>query len=131
MIYFIQDSETCEIKIGFTEGDPVDRLASLQTGNPHLLVLIHSESGGRVREVMLHQMFAGDRVRGEWFRPGPLVLKFLISAASDEGHYEGWCDGTASEREAERAAKRFAWECDLEEATALCAGIGPPFRRGV
>jgi len=78
MIYFIQDQTTLLIKIGFTDGDPLNRLAALQTGNPSGLVLLHTLPGGKTAEADLHARFASARERGEWFRPVPDMLLELM-----------------------------------------------------
>lgn len=80
MIYFIQDSASHNIKIGFTSAEDADgRRAALQTGNSAELVLLRTIPGGkRITEATLHRRFAKDRVAGEWFRPSPDLLRFII-----------------------------------------------------
>lgn len=82
MIYFIQDSGTLFIKIGFTDSDPMDRLKALQTGCPSQLVLLWSCDGDISAEGSLHCRFADARDRGEWFRPVPELLRFIIAESS-------------------------------------------------
>jgi hypothetical protein len=67
MIYFIQDTISRAIKIGVA-GDPQRRLASLQTGHPHLLILLGTVPGARKQEALLHKQFSSYRLKGEWFR---------------------------------------------------------------
>ena len=79
MIYFIQDQRTCEIKIGFTgDCDARSRMRALQTGNPGGLVLLHMVPGEKADEDRLHQRFKGAHERGEWFRPVPELLLFVL-----------------------------------------------------
>ncbi len=78
MIYFIQDSGTLLIKIGFTDGYPANRLLALQTGNPSGLVLLKTTEGAKSDEAELHRRFADARERGEWFRPTPELFRFMI-----------------------------------------------------
>jgi hypothetical protein len=66
MIYFITDGEY--VKIGFTDqNDITNRLNALQIGNARKLRLLGCIEGGRETESVLHNVFQGFRVRGEWF----------------------------------------------------------------
>lgn len=56
------------VKIGFTKGKPMKRLASLQTGSPQLLRLLGYFRGDVSDEMRLHRVFASLRCQGEWFR---------------------------------------------------------------
>lgn len=90
MIYFIQDETLSLVKIGYTGGDdPQSRLKALQTGNPCGLTLLYTMPGEQKLEGELHQRFAAARERGEWFRPVPALLKFILEnaalAAFDQG----------------------------------------------
>lgn len=86
MIYFVQDSETLAIKIGYA-ADPANRIAALQTGNPSALVLLMECPGDRSVEAMYHRRFAKARIVGEWFRPGPELLQYLLANAHAEGKF--------------------------------------------
>lgn len=93
-VYFIQDARTHAIKIGFTDGDAADRAADLQTGNPGELVVLAVVAGGtRADEAELHRRFAADRVAGEWFRPSPALLAFVIRTAKQSGEAVGYGRG--------------------------------------
>lgn len=73
-IYFIQaGGSDGPIKIGVSNA-PHLRLAELQTGMPNELVLLATRHGNNRAEKELHQRFAADRIRGEWFRPSAAVL---------------------------------------------------------
>lgn len=85
MIYFIQDAAAHLIKIGYTEGDSEGRLKALQTGNPSGLVLLATVPGDKAEERRLHELFAHARDRGEWFRPVPEVLKYLLAVQIPSG----------------------------------------------
>lgn len=65
MIYIISDGE--HHKIGYTAGDPKDRLQMLQVGSSRALVLVTTLPGEMPDEKRLHTRFAPARVRGEWF----------------------------------------------------------------
>lgn len=67
-VYFIEDSLTGLIKIGFTERYPSQRLRQLQTGAGGDLSLIGFVSGTIATERGLHVRFIAQNVRGEWFR---------------------------------------------------------------
>jgi len=68
MIYFIRDSASGRVKIGYTE-NPWKRLSELQVASPSDLDLLAACEGDRVSEADLHQRFSASRVRGEWFLP--------------------------------------------------------------
>jgi len=76
-IYFIQASISKHIKIGFTEGDPANRLKSLQVGNHERLELIAQIHGDEEREHELHDRFKFLRVSGEWFELKDPLRSFL------------------------------------------------------
>lgn len=82
MIYFAQDTVSLNIKIGYTSSaDAGQRLKALQTGNSNRIELITTMPGDQAIEGALHQMFAKLNVCGEWFRPGPHLVKFLSDTA--------------------------------------------------
>ena len=76
-IYFIQESETERIKIGFSEKHPQGRLESFQTGNSNKLVLLGYIEGTQDDETRLHREFEEERIRkkNEWFEPSPELKK--------------------------------------------------------
>lgn len=83
MIYFIQDDTAFLIKIGFTDdADAARRLAALQTGSPAGLILLGTIPGDLRIEGLLHDQFATVRHHGEWFKPHPDLLRFIIEATS-------------------------------------------------
>jgi hypothetical protein len=90
VIYFIQDTHRGYIKIGFTDGvDAQSRLRALQTGNSTQLAVLASMEGGRADEKRLHEKFAGDRESGEWFRPSPALVQFIVEASGSSGYVFG------------------------------------------
>lgn len=72
MIYFVASGLHKPIKIGYAK-DPWERCASLQTGNPDKLSVIHWCSGDKTLEKCFHQIFSDFRVHGEWFEWKPVV----------------------------------------------------------
>lgn len=68
--YLIAADDSPLVKIGYTGGDPMKRLAGLQTGQPATLRLVRFWPGDYERA--LHRRFAQHRKRGEWFDLRPL-----------------------------------------------------------
>ena len=64
------------VKIGFTS-DPTVRFDKMRAMSAAPLSLIWLCQGDRNFEDQLHQLFAEDRGKGEWFRPSPAIRKFL------------------------------------------------------
>ena len=81
MLYFVQD-EKGHIKIGHTAGKLADRLRAFQTGSPSLLTPLLTIAGDPIMERYYHQEFAAYRVCGEWFLPGPKLIKFMLEMAA-------------------------------------------------
>ena len=75
-VYFIQESGMGAIKIG-TAKDVDARVCELATSTPHLLVVLAVMDGDRGVEYALHQRFDDARIRGEWFRPVPVLLAYI------------------------------------------------------
>lgn len=74
--YVILEIGSGRVKIGKTSKDPKARLAMLQTGSSHRLVLLATFVGDI--ESALHKKFNKHHVRGEWFAPD--VLSELFSS---------------------------------------------------
>lgn len=74
-VYFISDGLL--VKIGYTDGLPLTRLAELQTGNGRVLKLIGAILGDRNTEKHLHSKFAVYRQSGEWFDLPPNVISMI------------------------------------------------------
>lgn len=91
MIYFIQDQESLSIKIGYTGGSSEGRLKALQTGNGSRLVLLGEVPGDEAAERQLHERFRQSRMVGEWFRPTPDVLAYILRHAKPPGPPAGVC----------------------------------------
>lgn len=83
MIYFVRCAATQHIKIGFAK-DPWKRLCMLRTGSPTQLDLVAMTEGGRPEERELHERFAQDRVRGEWFAPSPGLVGLVAHLGPPE-----------------------------------------------
>jgi hypothetical protein len=68
MIYFIQDTVTRAIKIGYST-NPQKRLKHLQNSNQNKLVLLYAMHGELEHEAELLQRFDKFKLEGEWFKP--------------------------------------------------------------
>lgn len=66
MIYFVEDSVSGLIKIGYS-CDPARRMVKMQSDSPGELRLLAVMAGCRATERDLHARFADQRRRGEWF----------------------------------------------------------------
>jgi DNA-binding XRE family transcriptional regulator len=78
MIYFIENSETKHIKIGFSS-DIRRRLVDLQISSPHELKVLTICEGDDKYEKELHKRFYEYRYRGEWFLPNKELNNFIES----------------------------------------------------
>ena len=65
-VYLVRAGKSNAVKIGFAR-DIKSRLAKMQIDNHEHLTVIRAWVGGKQEERMLHQKFAGLRLRGEWF----------------------------------------------------------------
>lgn len=81
-IYYIRCSETNFIKIGYTRGNPMARMASLQTGTPSKLNLMAVHPGSMEMERKIHEKLAPHRVRGEWFDDSDDVFDHLVKVVA-------------------------------------------------
>lgn len=84
--YFIQAGQNGPVKIGYTAGDPENRLRQLQGANHNDLRLIYWLDGNL--EKTLHDALAPLRLRGEWFQSAVLEI---VKQAKD-ARWETWDD---------------------------------------
>jgi hypothetical protein len=84
MIYFMQDTLTKAIKIGYSK-NPKKRRSGLQTATPNQLVLLGEIHGGLEHETAYHERFADFRIHGEWFKGDilPDVLEIIAKNPTD------------------------------------------------
>ena len=75
-VYFVQAKKMGLIKIGYST-NVQKRLGALSTGCPDALELLCVVKGDQKLESKVHQKFAEDRVKGEWFNPSPGLLAFI------------------------------------------------------
>ena len=76
-VYFIRDSSTNRIKIGYTTRPVEDRVKELQTGNSTKLEVIRTESGSMELEKTYHSLFSDYSHDREWFDCDGLLKEFL------------------------------------------------------
>lgn len=77
IVYFVRcECQNGFIKIGLAR-DLATRLSSIQTTSPYPLTVLATMPGGRLDEQRLHEQFAADWVRGEWFNASPALLAFI------------------------------------------------------
>lgn len=79
-MYLIRSETTGLIKVG-TAVDLARRLTVLQIGSSEPLTLLGSvpDTSGGLLERAIHRDFAADRVRGEWFKPSPELLRAVMN----------------------------------------------------
>lgn len=82
-VYFILDSASNTVKIGFTTAKTI-RLSQIQSHNSGSLSLLGSIPGGRIKEKELHDRFLSLRVRGEWFAYKDELKAFIAVAVDPE-----------------------------------------------
>jgi hypothetical protein len=78
LIYFIRDTETTHVKIGYS-ADPRKRFQQLQCATSHRLEMVGTAPGDKRREKELHREAAPFHVRGEWFRANRGLLDLMDS----------------------------------------------------
>lgn len=83
MIYFIQQSGSNMVKIGYTSNSGEKRLGELQTGNPNILELIACVGGSRETERLLHSLLQTHHIRGEWYSLTPDQIHTICTITSD------------------------------------------------
>jgi hypothetical protein len=86
-VYFILDEISSAVKIG-KANDVLERLATLQTGNPNKLVLLGyikciSEKHSFLIEKQHHQKFKDLHINGEWFSYDEKTFENLLSIESN------------------------------------------------
>jgi len=79
-VYFIQaGDENGPVKIGCSE-NPRMRLADLQTAHYEQLVLLGVLPGTLDLERELHRLAKDSFIRGEWYRPSPVVMMLIAQS---------------------------------------------------
>jgi hypothetical protein len=127
-VYFIEAVGTGTVKIGYTEGDPEDRLKQLQTGCPNQLRVAAWMAGRQEDEAELHKLFARHRVNGEWFNLSPelttaiFLVRWVLPEIMDFEHQDiasGYQVHVLNEQVAALAAHVKAIAADTEAMRRL------------
>lgn len=105
-IYFIGAAELDAMKVGFAV-DPMQRLSTLQTGNPHRLHMATVVPVERAAEATFHQIMRPHRLHGEWY-PADSLLATLEGKLIEE-----WGDRVQENNDGSHAA----WIRDGDEWT--------------
>lgn len=79
-VYFIQAGEGGPIKIGVASKWET-RFSKLRADNHEEVRLVGFLDGDKQIEAGLHDRFAPDHIRGEWFRPSPALLAYIAENA--------------------------------------------------
>lgn len=80
MVYVINMRGTSHYKVGFTNGEPLRRMAALQTANPIPLDLVAAVDGGRDLEAkVLRRWGRSSRAEGEWLTLSKKQLARLLN----------------------------------------------------
>jgi hypothetical protein len=75
-VYFIRSAETGLIKIGYTT-QPEQRFRTLKSKTRETLSFDYLGPGSYQSEQRYHQVFAADRVHGEWFHPSQKLEQWI------------------------------------------------------
>jgi hypothetical protein len=104
-IYFVEATGTGLVKIGWTAGNPRDRLRTLQTSNGCELKLLATRQGTVADEKQVQLDFRADRERAEWFRCSAHLQALLWNIGAGDPP-----NRTLSQANIEaRVRKQFAW----------------------
>lgn len=76
-VYYLRRKIDGAIKIGFTDRSPSQRARELSNASGLEVELLASEPGTRQDERETLAEFAEERIRGEWFRPSPILLGYI------------------------------------------------------
>lgn len=88
-VYVLQGDRPGPIKVGYAS-DVRARIATLQTGNPQELHLLHVVPGDPALEWALHKRLRRHRILLEWFEPVQSFLDFVEDLAERMvGAYDG------------------------------------------
>jgi len=91
MIYFIQDTGSTYIKIGYTASVAESRQKAGETWCPFGLVVLVTMPGDKRIEAELHVRFAAARINPdrEWFRPTSDLLRFIMEQSEQAAFLRG------------------------------------------
>jgi hypothetical protein len=90
-VYFAQEEQSGNIKIGFTTKTPEKRINQFRGMNHGRIVLLMSVQAPRSFETQLHQLFAPFRLNGEWFS-GSVVIQAIPSLSTPDAATQDYAD---------------------------------------
>lgn len=105
-IYFVVDNRYRHMKAGWS-GNPIKRLADLQTGHPLPLKIIGIIPGSYSYEAAIHRTFHRYRTAGEWYRYSP--LKSVVDELIDANGYRGAAGFASKSRNSPVETKQFRY----------------------
>ena len=112
MLYFIQGTQTGNVKIGHTTDRFIKRFAEAATLSSDPTICIGTTDGDSEAQVNLHRRFAHLRSHGEWFRPSNELLEFIsnlpISIYTGKT-YEQVLKASHPKRKIEDEQRMFEW----------------------
>jgi len=82
-VYFLQDDQNKNIKIGFTSKTPSMRVGQFRLMNSSPSTILLSIPAPLSMELSLHRAFKKFRVHGEWFSPSPEILAFIENPCAE------------------------------------------------
>lgn len=77
LVYFMSCGD--KVKIGMSN-DPERRREEIQRMHPDIVSIIHTEPGGKSREMELHQRFNDLHSHGEWFEYGEEIEEYISNS---------------------------------------------------
>lgn len=137
-IYVIEAGCGLAFKVGFTDGDPLVRLASLQTGNHERLSLVDFyPHWGRFTEAAAHHMLRDAACSGEWFKASRRDVLAAVVASTNEAGLIDSISADAMEATKETwlpglrwydTGKRIGWHINLSPGMSapITDRPGPP-----
>lgn len=84
-VYFIREPNSGAVKIGISV-KPRMRMAELQCAHAFELELLAYAKGDIAAERALHDEFAADRLKGEWFKGSERLMKRIREFCGEDGY---------------------------------------------
>jgi hypothetical protein len=98
------------VKIGFSGYTSLPaRVAELQIGNPYKLRVVAQALGSVDDERVCHQIFAADRVSGEWFKDTLRLVTFM-NRLEKESLVDVIADELAGDSDEAWRIRRLVWQ---------------------
>jgi len=85
-VYFVATGDLQRVKIGKTR-NLEQRVYELQNQNAHHLMLIADVAGYTYVEKHFHELFAAERLHGEWFKMSAQIIETVCNIRREGPHY--------------------------------------------